>query len=106
MARRASLALQLAQKKRVIVLDEPFTGLDMAAASSVAKELVHLRRQYKTALLLISHEPTITALVMDSSQTTDNHVVEMKHASHIEIVDHPHHLSRNLLELPLAIDFG
>ena len=40
MARRASLALQLAQQKHVIVLDEPFTGLDPDAAMSVAKELV------------------------------------------------------------------
>ena len=39
MARRASLALQLAQHKHVIVLDEPFAGLDFATAVGVAKEL-------------------------------------------------------------------
>ena len=65
MARRASLALQLAQKKHVIVLDEPFTGLDYDAAMSVAKELVHIRKTQGTALLLISHEPDIAAAVMD-----------------------------------------
>lgn len=64
MARRASLALQLAQRKRVIVLDEPFTGLDQTAASSVAKELIHLRKTHGTALLLISHEPHLAKMVM------------------------------------------
>jgi ABC-type transporter Mla maintaining outer membrane lipid asymmetry permease subunit MlaE len=64
MARRASLALQLAQRKRCIVLDEPFTGLDEVAAMSVAKELQHLRQSYGTALLLISHEPHLAKLVM------------------------------------------
>ncbi|ACI64485.1 ABC transporter family protein, partial [Thalassiosira pseudonana CCMP1335] len=59
MARRASLALQMAQDKHVIVLDEPFAGLDMITAVGVAKELDRLRREKGTALLLISHEPEV-----------------------------------------------
>ena len=78
MGRRASLALQLAQRKRVIVLDEPFTGLDQEAAISVAKELVHLRKVQGTALLLISHEPHLAKTVMDPTQTKDNHTVTLK----------------------------
>lgn len=87
MARRASLALQLAQQKHVIVLDEPFTGLDKHAAKSVAKELVHLRNQYKTALLLISHEEHVTSLIMDPAKTNNkyaNTVVELQHKHHHE----------------------
>ena len=64
MVQCASLALQLAQKKHIVILDEPFTGLNEKAAKSVTKELVHLRVQYKTALLLISHELLIAALVI------------------------------------------
>ncbi|KAL9189068.1 hypothetical protein ACHAXT_011558 [Thalassiosira profunda] len=64
MARRASLALQLAQHKHVIVLDEPFAGLDYATAVGVARELEKLRREKGTALLLISHEPDIVDIVM------------------------------------------
>lgn len=78
MGRRASLALQLAQHKRVVVLDEPFTGLDYDAAISVAKELIHLRNTQKTALLLISHEPHLTKVIMDPEKTKGNKVVELK----------------------------
>eukprot|EP00566_Odontella_aurita_P005768 CAMPEP_0113534700 /NCGR_PEP_ID=MMETSP0015_2-20120614/5301_1 /TAXON_ID=2838 /ORGANISM="Odontella" /LENGTH=565 /DNA_ID=CAMNT_0000433883 /DNA_START=164 /DNA_END=1858 /DNA_ORIENTATION=+ /assembly_acc=CAM_ASM_000160 len=78
MARRASLALQLAQKKHVIVLDEPFTGLDHEAAADVARELVRIRRERKTALLLISHEPDIAAMVMDEEHTTGNVTVTLE----------------------------
>jgi ABC-type transporter Mla maintaining outer membrane lipid asymmetry permease subunit MlaE len=78
MGRRASLALQLAQHKRVIVLDEPFTGLDYEAAMSVAKELVQLRLLQHTALLLISHEPHLSKVVMDPEKTKHNQVVELK----------------------------
>ena len=81
MSRRASLALQLAQHKHLIVLDEPFAGLDYDAAVSVAKELVHLRLSpnTKTAFLLISHEPHLTKLVMDEAKTShlQNDVVEL-----------------------------
>ncbi|KAJ1462876.1 P-loop containing nucleoside triphosphate hydrolase protein [Pelagophyceae sp. CCMP2097] len=68
MARRASLALQLAQRKRVVVLDEPFTGLDEAAARTVAKELAHLRERHGTALLLISHQPHLAQLVCGGAE--------------------------------------
>lgn len=67
MARRASLALQLAQHKHVIVLDEPFAGLDFATAVGVAKELERIRRERGTALLLISHEPEIVDIVMGNA---------------------------------------
>ena len=82
MGRRVCLALQLAQRKRVIVLDEPFTGLDTESAMSVAKELVRLRRTQNTALLLISHEPHLSKLVMgEDNDTTKNRVIELKAAA-------------------------
>jgi ABC-type nitrate/sulfonate/bicarbonate transport system ATPase subunit len=97
MARRASLALQLAQKKHVIVLDEPFTGLDEQAATSVAKELMHLRNQYKTALLLISHEENVSSLITDPNKTKyENAIVRLQHAHHDESASHPRHHRRNL----------
>eukprot|EP00529_Nitzschia_sp_RCC80_P013528 CAMPEP_0113464748 /NCGR_PEP_ID=MMETSP0014_2-20120614/13363_1 /TAXON_ID=2857 /ORGANISM="Nitzschia sp." /LENGTH=609 /DNA_ID=CAMNT_0000356843 /DNA_START=37 /DNA_END=1863 /DNA_ORIENTATION=- /assembly_acc=CAM_ASM_000159 len=81
MSRRASLALQLAQHKHLVVLDEPFAGLDYDAAVSVAKELVKLRLspRTRTAFLLISHEPHLTKLVMDEARTShlQNEVVEL-----------------------------
>ena len=77
MARRASLALSLAQHKHVIVLDEPFTGLDYEAAVSIAKELVQIRTNpyHQPALVLISHEPDLAAMVMDPVRTTHNKIV-------------------------------
>ncbi|KAL3802793.1 hypothetical protein HJC23_007570 [Cyclotella cryptica] len=71
MARRASLALQIAQDKRVIVLDEPFAGLDLVTAIGVAKELERLRKEKGTALLLISHEPEVVDVVMGKASKTE-----------------------------------
>ena len=64
MARRASLALQIGQKKRVVVLDEPFAGLDLEAGLEVANELKRMRIRDGTAFILISHEPELARVVM------------------------------------------
>lgn len=71
MARRASLALQIAQEKHVIVLDEPFAGLDLITAVGVAKELERLRKDKGTALLLISHEPQVVDVVMGKATKSE-----------------------------------
>ena len=71
MARRASLALQIAQDKHVIILDEPFAGLDLVTAVGVAKELEMLRKEKGTALLLISHEPEVVDVVMGKASKSD-----------------------------------
>jgi ABC-type transporter Mla maintaining outer membrane lipid asymmetry ATPase subunit MlaF/ABC-type transporter Mla maintaining outer membrane lipid asymmetry permease subunit MlaE len=76
MARRAGLALQLAQKKQVVVLDEPFAGLDYDTAVSVAKELVHLRNTCRIGLVLISHEPDLAQLVLAES-CRDNVIITL-----------------------------
>lgn len=87
MGRRASLAMQLAQRKRIIVLDEPFTGLDHEAAVSVAKELVHLRQTQSTALILISHEPDLAEVVLNG-HAVGNQVIALTPPLH---PTDPHH---------------
>lgn len=54
MLRRAALAQLLCQRKRVIVLDEPFGGLDDCAAAGVADALLAAARG-GIAMILISH---------------------------------------------------
>lgn len=55
MLRRAALAQLLAQRKRLIVLDEPFIGLDEGTASGILSQLLSLKES-GTSFLLISHQ--------------------------------------------------
>lgn len=80
MARRASLALQLAQAKRVVVLDEPFTGLDAEVGAAVAAEIRALRRR-GTALVLVSHQRDLDALVHDVARDA---VVQLHPSARVE----------------------
>ena len=58
MARRGAVALQLALKKRVVLLDEPFTGLPYHTASQIATELKEQLLQ-DTAIVVVSHRPDL-----------------------------------------------
>eukprot|EP00038_Savillea_parva_P021043 m.33172 g.33172 ORF g.33172 m.33172 type:complete len:524 (-) comp4983_c0_seq1:59-1630(-) len=56
MLRRVALAQLLAQRKRLILLDEPFIGLDPPTATGIAKELARVQREEGTSFVLISHQ--------------------------------------------------
>eukprot|EP00055_Hartaetosiga_balthica_P017394 m.116189 g.116189 ORF g.116189 m.116189 type:complete len:279 (-) comp9302_c0_seq8:2547-3383(-) len=63
MLRRATLAQMMAQSKALVVLDEPFVGLDDETATSIARELVHLQKAQNTAFILISHQSKYAKLL-------------------------------------------
>ena len=77
MLRRAALAQLLSQRKRLIVLDEPFTGLDMASASGIVRQLRALRTS-GTAFILISHQETL------ARQLEPDTVIEVVPKLHID----------------------
>ena len=55
MLRRAALAQILAQRKRVVILDEPFVGLDPPVAAEIVLLLKKVAADHGVALLLVSH---------------------------------------------------
>ncbi len=63
MAQRVQLALALAQKPKLMLLDEPTTALDPPVAAQTIELLSTLRQQEGLAYLLVSHDfETVAAL--------------------------------------------
>lgn len=56
-ARRVALARALAAKPRLLLLDEPFTGLDASRRERLAPYLMRLRDQADLPMILVSHDP-------------------------------------------------
>mmetsp|Transcript_6039 Transcript_6039/g.8905 ORF Transcript_6039/g.8905 Transcript_6039/m.8905 type:complete len:539 (+) Transcript_6039:29-1645(+) len=75
MARRGALALQVAMRKRIVILDEPFVGLDAQSQRAVAHELRVLRKKYGTAFLIVSHQPN---LVIESFEEDDEQMSSVR----------------------------
>lgn len=62
MKRRLELARVFLHEPELLILDEPTTGLDIAASRRIWAKLLELKRESRTALLLTTHDPEEAAL--------------------------------------------
>jgi ABC-type sulfate/molybdate transport systems ATPase subunit/ABC-type sulfate transport system permease component len=63
--RRVALARALAIAPRVLLLDEPFTGLDAPVRDRLRRELRRLQREAGLCTVLVTHDPEEAALLAD-----------------------------------------
>ncbi|BCJ30393.1 ATP-binding cassette domain-containing protein [Actinocatenispora sera] len=63
--RRVALARALARRPRLLLLDEPFAGLDTPVRDELRHELRALQRDTGMATVLVTHDPDEAALLAD-----------------------------------------
>jgi len=66
MAQRLSIAVGLIDEPEILLLDEPFTGLDRTASDRLVERLMALRQRDRT-LVLVSHDVTLAARLADAA---------------------------------------
>ncbi|MEP6146975.1 MAG: ABC transporter ATP-binding protein, partial [Nisaea sp.] len=54
---RVALARALAPNPRIILLDEPYSGLDSALRAQVRDDVLHLLKESGAATLMVTHDP-------------------------------------------------
>ena len=79
MLRRAALAMILAQEKKLIILDEPFVGLDVATAQEVIKAIKALKDR-GVSFVLVSHQEEFSRPVMTDGKEIELFTTEKKDA--------------------------
>lgn len=62
---RVALGRALAPKPDLVLLDEPFSALDLELRLSISEEVISLLRKAKTSAVLVSHDPSEAFAVAD-----------------------------------------
>ncbi|WP_412518155.1 ABC transporter ATP-binding protein [Actinomadura madurae] len=87
---RVCIAAALASQSKVIVLDEPTTGLDVVTQAKILEGLVQLRDEESVAMLYITHDLAVAAKIADRIVVMyGGYVVEQ--GSAFEVLRRPRH---------------
>ena len=65
MKQRASVARALAIKPSVLLMDEPFSALDTFTRRELEDEVLRIRQDLKTTILMVTHNPEEAAYLAD-----------------------------------------
>lgn len=95
---RVALARALAIEPRVLLLDEPFSNLDVMLRHSMQELVLSIQRKLKITTILVTHDWTEALMVSDRVAVLDNGIVQQ--------VDIPERVYRNPANLKVAQLFG
>ncbi len=97
MRQRVMIAMAIANDPEVLIADEPTTALDVTVQAQILDLLQRIRREMKTAIVLITHDLGVVARIADRVQVMyAGRVAERGHV--MSIFDHPSHpYTRGLL---------
>ena len=90
MRQRVVIAIALACNPQLLIADEPTTALDVTIQAQVLDTLKDLKEQYKTAMIMITHDLGIVAEVCDTVAVVyAGRIVEMGNL--VDIFEHTKH---------------
>jgi ABC-type glutathione transport system ATPase component len=93
---RLAIARALALNPRLIILDEPFTGLDLSARGQIINLLIELQVNHGLSYLYISHDLDVVSHFADEIAVMHNgRIVEWGQADYV--LANPTHSSTKLL---------
>lgn len=72
MKQRVVIAMTMAQSPRLLLADEPTSALDVTVQAQVIKELKRIRENFKTAIILVTHNMGVASYISDKIAVMKN----------------------------------
>jgi ABC-type sulfate/molybdate transport systems ATPase subunit len=85
---RVALARALAVRPRLLLLDEPFAGLDVIVKAQLFEEIKSLCANFHVTLLVVTHDPLEAAALCSEAVVIENGGLQEK-GSLKSLLDHP-----------------
>lgn len=90
MQKRVSLARTIALEPRILLFDEPTTGLDPVTTTAVNKLILDLSRELKTTSLVVSHDMNCALSIADRIVVLDKgNIVALGTPRELQTSEHP-----------------
>lgn len=90
MRQRAMIAMAMSCNPKVLIADEPTTALDVTIQAQIFELMDHLKKNYNTAIMLITHDMGVVCeLADDVAVMYMGNIIESGSAA--EVLDHPTH---------------
>lgn len=99
MRQRVSLARALVTNPRILLMDEPLTGLDVTTREELQEEIIRIWRDKKMSLLWVTHDPEEAVFMADRVIVLSKRPTTIKTILHISI---PRPRSRTAYEFVTA----
>ena len=65
MRQRAGIAMAMVFEPKILLADEPTSALDVTMQAQIVRQMQHLREQYRTSILLVTHNLGMAAYIAD-----------------------------------------
>nr|WP_253944672.1 nickel import ATP-binding protein NikD [Paenibacillus sp. NEAU-GSW1] len=106
MLQRVMIATAISLRPSVIIADEPTTALDVHNQLRILRQLEHIRAEYGTSILLITHDLGVIAEMADEVAVMQQGRIVEK-ADVFQLFDHPQHeYTQQLLNARLSFSIN